>query len=349
VNGLKYLIWLCTRAEEESYIYSLGEGKAREHELNTEEAKGLLKMAGDFGVEYLFITGGGEPFMRPDILELIRYASSLGLKPYIKTNGYSINRDVAKELAKNNCQVIVSIAGMNKVDDWLRGKNAHKRSIDGALTCSKENILYSLSVINTKYVVNQIRDLVYLAQEVGSRGFSLAALIPQPICVDKQMERLKELEPTPEEHEQELNQIYALSKELNGKIRLLAYDIFYNRILKTKEPQLKLRSRCSLCHNLEDNHWLEVHDDGTFYGCSSLEFKVGHLKEDTLGKAIERIRNSPLVKRLSDPNNLKGKCKLCEFNRICGGCRARAFIYTGDMFASDPLCPYKPKEGRYDV
>lgn len=344
MEGLKYLVWMCTRAQESRYAYSLGDGRTSPEELDTDEAKRLLSMAADFGVENLFITGG-EPLLRRDVFELIEYASMLGLKLYIKTNGWAINdkREIAKNLASCNCKVIISIAGLEKVDDMLRGEKAYERSVNAALACSKQGILYSLSVMNTKYVVHQIQELVNLALELGSEGFSLACLIPQPICVEEQRTKLIPLEPSPEEHERELNEIYLLSKQLEGKIRLMPYDIFYNRILKTKEPWLVLKSRCSVCKNLEENEWLEMQDDGKAYGCGSLGLMVGDVRKDSLEGMMTRIRDSELVRRLADRSNLKGKCGDCEFNAICGGCRASAYIYTGDMFAADPHCPYKPK------
>ena len=39
---------------------------------------------------------------------------------------------------------------------------------------------------------------------------------------------------------------------------------------------------------------------------------------------------------------LKGKCGKCEFRKVCGGCRARAFEATGDFLAEEPLCSYQP-------
>jgi len=80
MSGLRYLIWACTRADEKTYAYSLGDGKASPEELNTEEAKRLLSMAADFGVENLFITGGGEPLIRKDILELIEFIIPEGIR-----------------------------------------------------------------------------------------------------------------------------------------------------------------------------------------------------------------------------------------------------------------------------
>ena len=344
MGRLEHFIWMCTRAEERRYAYSLGNGKASPEELNSDEARRLLDMATDFGVGALFITGG-EPLLRKDIFDLIEHASIHGLNLYLKTSGWAIsdNKEIAKTLASYNCKIIISIAGLEKVDNMLRGEEAYQRSINAASACSEQGILCSLSVVNTKYVVSQIQELVNLALEIGSAGFSLASLIPQPICADEQRTKLIPLEPSPEQHERELNEIYLLSKKLKGKISLLAYDIFYNRILKTRDPSLLLKSRCSACNNLVENEWLEVQDDGKAYGCSPLGLMFGDIRRDSLEVILARMRDSELLEKLADRSNLKGKCGICEFKSICGGCRARAYIYHGDMFAEDPYCPYKPK------
>jgi AdoMet-dependent heme synthase len=345
--GLKYLVWMCTRADERGYAYSLGNGRASDEELSADEAKSMLSRAADFGAEYVFVTGG-EPFLRKDILDLIRYASSRGLKLYLKTNGWAIARreEIARELALNNCKVIISIAGLKEVDNMLRGEEAYERSINAASICSEQGILYSLSVINTKHVVHQIKDLVNLAMEIGSEGFSLACLVPQPICAEEQRERLMPLEASAAEHEKELNDIYLLSKQLKGKIRLTPYDIFYNRIVKTREPNVILSNRCCLRTDLEENDWLEVQDDGKAYVCGPLGLAFGDVRKDSFDTIMSRIQESDLVRKLADPRNLKGKCGSCEFNIFCGGCRASAYIHNGDMFAEDPHCPYKPKGGK---
>lgn len=344
MGRLEHLVWMCTRAEEGRYTYSLGSGRASPEELNSSEAYRLLTMAVDFGVRAFFITGG-EPLLRKDIFDLMERASMLGLKLYLKTSGGAIsdNKEIARTLASYNCKVIISIAGPEKVDTMLRGEGAYQRSIKAASACSEQGILCSLSVVNTKYVVGHIQELVNLALELGSEGFSLASLIPQPICTEEQRTKLIPLEPSPAQHERELNEIYLLSKRLKGKINLLAYDIFYNRILKTREPSLVLKSRCSVCNNLTENEWLEIQDDGKAYGCSPLGLMFGDVRRDSLEVIMARMRNSELVKRLAERSNIKGKCGVCEFNPICGGCRAKAYIYYGDMFAEDPCCPYKPK------
>jgi len=52
--------------------------------------------------------------------------------------------------------------------------------------------------------------------------------------------------------------------------------------------------------------------------------------------------NSEVFLALRNFSNLKGKCGICEFRKVCGGCRARAYEATGDFLAEEPLCSYKP-------
>ncbi len=53
-------------------------------------------------------------------------------------------------------------------------------------------------------------------------------------------------------------------------------------------------------------------------------------------------RNSDLFKTLRDTTQREGKCGICEYQKVCGGSRSRAYALTGDFLASDPRCTYQP-------
>ena len=38
-----------------------------------------------------------------------------------------------------------------------------------------------------------------------------------------------------------------------------------------------------------------------------------------------------------------GRCGVCRFEAICGGCRARAYAETGSFLAEEPFCTYRPE------
>ncbi|MBI3763323.1 MAG: radical SAM/SPASM domain-containing protein, partial [Chloroflexi bacterium] len=61
---------------------------------------------------------------------------------------------------------------------------------------------------------------------------------------------------------------------------------------------------------------------------------------------VEAYRNHPMFKALRDPDQLKGKCHVCEYRVVCGGQRGRAFAITGDYLETDPACVYEPQMKR---
>jgi radical SAM protein with 4Fe4S-binding SPASM domain len=343
---LDHFIWSCTRAYPVKHAFCLADGKPLSNELTTAEAKAMLKKAAEFGVDNLFITGAGwtgEPLMRKDFIELIRYAAELKLSPYVKVTGWHFDRKVAKELAAANCKAIVCLSGLKETDAKLRGKGAFEDSINAAKLCKEFGIQFAISVINTKYVIDEVPALIDLAIELGARGFHLASLIPQPIDVENQLKLLGPLEPTPQQKEKQLEEIYELNKKVKDKILIVPYEMFNNRILKTKEPERQLRSTCSMCDNLVKNEWLEILEDGKAYACAPLNLEFGDIRTDSIQQITDRMRTSEKIKILADRTKLKGKCGICEFKPICGGCRARAFIYSKDPLNQDPACVYQPK------
>lgn len=343
---LDHFIWSCTRAYPVKYAYSLGDGKPLPNQLTTKEARALIEKAAEFGVDNFFITGAawtGEPLMRKDFLFLLKYAAEFKLSPYIKVTGWHFDRTVAKALADSECKAIVSFAGDKGTDALLRGKGAFKDSVAAAKLCKEFGVPFAISVINTKYVVGEVAVLVDLAIDLGAKAFHLASLIPQPICVEDQLRVLGPLEPSPRERENQLNEIYELNTKVGSQILIVPYEMFNNRLLKTKQPSLELQSMCSMCDNLTKYEWLEVLDDGKAYACAPLNLTFGDIRKDSVQEIMDRMRASREIRKLAARGNLKGKCGVCEFKGICGGCRARAYIYSKDNLNEDPMCVYKPK------
>jgi radical SAM protein with 4Fe4S-binding SPASM domain len=82
---------------------------------------------------------------------------------------------------------------------------------------------------------------------------------------------------------------------------------------------------------------------GVVSPCGYLEIDCGNVNEQHFKDIWEK---SPQFLRLRNPDELSGKCGLCEFVRVCGGCRARAYAATGDYMAEEPNCVYIPKPCR---
>ena len=76
--------------------------------------------------------------------------------------------------------------------------------------------------------------------------------------------------------------------------------------------------------------------------CGFLEIECGDLRQENFD--FKRIWDtSPFLQEIRDIDNYHGKCGICEYRHVCGGCRARAYSMTGDYLASEPFCTYLPQ------
>jgi radical SAM protein with 4Fe4S-binding SPASM domain len=92
---------------------------------------------------------------------------------------------------------------------------------------------------------------------------------------------------------------------------------------------------------IRDGHGIMfVSNQGDIYPAGFLPLPVGNVRNSHL---VDVYRNAPIFQALHNPSTFKGKCGVCEYRTLCGGSRARAFAYTGDPLASDPFCPYEPR------
>jgi radical SAM protein with 4Fe4S-binding SPASM domain len=96
----------------------------------------------------------------------------------------------------------------------------------------------------------------------------------------------------------------------------------------------------------DGNGFVFVSHIGQIFPSGFLPVSAGNVRKDRL---VDVYRHSDLFCALRDPDQLTGKCGLCEYKTVCGGCRARAYAVTGDYLAADPYCAYVPKRAEGQV
>jgi radical SAM protein with 4Fe4S-binding SPASM domain len=89
----------------------------------------------------------------------------------------------------------------------------------------------------------------------------------------------------------------------------------------------------------DGNGIMFVSSNGTVFPSGFLPLPVGDVRTDD---PVALYRSHPVFTGLRDVNQFKGRCGRCEYVEVCGGSRARAYAWTGDVLESDPLCPYVP-------
>jgi len=319
-----------------------------EGELTTQECFDLVDQILEVGNPILILTGG-EPLCRPDFLQIAEYAANKGLRVVLGTNGTLLTDEIAAQLKA----VPVSRIGISldfpkaELQDEFRGKEgAYDAAMQGVAAARKAGIEVQINSTVTKLNVDYLEDLLSLALEAGAVAFHPFLLVPTG-----RGKGLEAVELSPERYEQTLNWIYDKQQQLGDRIFFKPTDApHYLRIVKQRQrqdcgvkPQNKTGNNAKNritrgC--LAGTGFCFVSSRGKVKGCGYLDVEAGDIKKDGFA---EVWNNSPLFQSLRNLANLKGKCGVCEYKRICGGCRARAYEATGDYLQAEPYCIYQPR------
>ena len=318
--------------------------------LGTEETKHVVDEIYDFGASYLGL-GGGEPLMRRDLPEIISYAKKIGLNVSLLTSGYFLDDKIFDNLVRNGVRISLSIDGADDINDAIRGKGAYATAVSAMEKSSRAGLLDCLVATITKVDVDlhnitpeDMEHVIKLAQEYGARWMVIHGFIP----FNRKKEHLAKA-PSPQQYEKIWNDVYDLSLKYKGKPEVNVYCTFYARVAKQRgmpnfDDWFKnfFLGKCAIA-----GKYMSVIENGDVIPCSFNDrIRLGTVKEKRLEQIWDELQKSDFVLNLNDRSNLKGKCGVCEYRELCGGCRTRAEMYTGDMFASDPACGYVPRSLR---
>jgi radical SAM protein with 4Fe4S-binding SPASM domain len=78
--------------------------------------------------------------------------------------------------------------------------------------------------------------------------------------------------------------------------------------------------------------------NGDIYPSGFAPYKLGNVRERNI---VDIYRNHSVLKMIRD-GRFRGRCGYCEFRDLCGGSRARAYVFSGDILGEDPACNYSP-------
>jgi len=345
VPALRLLAWETTRRCNLSCLHcrAVAEDHLYPDELTTEEGEALLKDVATLGPAVIILTGG-EPLLRPDIFHLARFGADLGLRMVMAVNGTLLTQDIARRLKEAGIKRLsISIDGPDAAShDAFRGQiGAFAGALAGIEAAKKAGLNFQINTTVTRSNLPQLEALAQLAVKLGAVGLHIFLLVP----TGRGRALLSEII-TAAEYEDVLNWFAEQKGNLPLELKATCAPHYYRVIRqKAKEKGEKIEF---VTHGLDavtkgclgGQGFAFVSHVGQVQPCGYLELSAGNVKE----KPFSRIwRESELFQRLRNPDLLKGKCGACEFRRVCGGCRARAFEVFGDELAEEPLCLYQPQ------
>ena len=338
--------WRCTIACDSNCVHCLSAGKnAFPDEVETNDAIRIVDQVHKFGAGFFGITGG-QPLLRKDLFIVLDHAASLGLNTSIITDGRKLDEKAIKHILKNNTKISVSIDGNQKTNDIIRGEGAYAAAVTAIERFSKAGLLNVLvyTFANKGEVTNaneeDIIHVLELAKKYGARWVVFHGFIPY----SNDKNSLK-ADLTPEQYEWVCNKLFDLTAKYNGKPGINVYIPFYARVAKQRGiPDYDewwsrfFLGRCFF------GKFMSIAENGDVIPCSYNDvYRVGNVKKKELKQIWNDIQKSDFFNKVKDKNNLKGKCGVCEYKNVCGGCRTAALFYTGDILGSDPRCGYIPK------
>jgi MoaA/NifB/PqqE/SkfB family radical SAM enzyme len=337
-------MWELTRACKLSCLHcpAGAQQKRSQAELSTYEAYKTIDQIAALAPEELIMTGG-DPLERGDLLQLIDYAQRRRIRPSLSVTATAglTGSMIGKLRANGLGSMAIS------VDSAARDRFDRGRRVPGLFTSTLMAIRWVRTAalpleINTLVTRDNVEELDTIASLVGdldARRWNV--YFPVPIGPSKQLPAL-----TAGEAENAFGRLAEISER--GRFIVRAFEApQYGRYLTQKairedpaRPGDGLTALAACAAPLDRRDILFISHTGEVSISPFLPLGAGNVRYQPL----PALYRSDILAALRDDDNLRGTCGRCEFKRICGGSRARAFAISGDPFATDPLCAYLPAE-----
>ena len=349
------VVWNVTRRCNLKCVHCYAHARDEEFsgELSTSEGKAVLDDLAAFGSPVVLFSGG-EPLVRPDLIELAEYAVGKGMRAVISTNGTLINRRIAGDLKKVGLSYVgISLDGLDEVNDRFRGvKGAFRKAMDGITACQDAGIKVGLRFTMNRLNAQEIPGIFDLLEKHDIPRVCFYHLVYAGRGSDLMKEDLSHQE-TREAVDLIIDRTAGLFERGKAK-EVLTVDnhadgpYLYLRMLRENSPRA-----AEVLALLQMN---EGNSSGRGIGCISWDgsvhadqfwrhYSFGNVKERNFSEIWTDLSN-PLMKRLKDKKPyVKGRCAECKWLQICGGnFRVRAEAATGDLWACDPACYLSDEE-----
>jgi radical SAM protein with 4Fe4S-binding SPASM domain len=223
------------------------------------------------------------------------------------------------------------------------------RQVPGAFAAAIESLAYAregglpfqINTTVTRHNRHDLADMVRLAIRLGAAAWDVFMLVPTG--------RGKvQMEVTPEEYEETLQFVYEVSQTAPIPVKMTCAP-HYKRVQLQKRRREARAGRTPTgpaphgpgfsrgC--MAGVGFCFVSHIGEVGGCGYLPLLAGNVRQTSL---VEIYRESPLFKSIRDVSLLQGRCGICEYRVLCGGCRARALGASGNYLGEEPFCTYQP-------
>jgi radical SAM protein len=359
------VIWEATQACDLACVHcrASAQPERNSHELSTEQGYRLLDEIRSFadataaaakpahagghpfgaGEPPLMVFTGGDPLKRPDLFDLLRYSAKIGLRTNVTPSATPLLTAEAIDRFKE--------AGVSRMAISLDGPDAATHDEFRGIPGTFDRALFALrhardigldtqfQTTVTKRNMARLPEMAEIVKEVRSKMWSLFFLIVTGRALEND-------DLTAEEYEKVFAFMYELSKTAPFGVKTteaMHYRRYVAQRAKAEHGLTENESAKGVAWRTagvsDGKGFVFVSHTGEVFPSGFLPVSAGNVLRDRL---TDVYRNSELFRDLRDTDQRGGKCGLCEYRKICGGSRSRAYAFTGDYQAEDPRCTYQP-------
>lgn len=343
---LKWMAWELTSQCNMSCVHcrSSSEINSSAGKFSLEASEKLLNDIAEFASPVIVLSGG-EPLLRDDLFVIAKMGTDKGFRMAMATNGLLVTDDICRNITESGIRIVsMSLDGATKdVHDNFRGQHgAFDAAVKAAELFNKHGIKIIINSSFTKRNQKYIGDTFRLAKNIGAYAWYMFLIVP----TGRGEEIMQELV-SKEDYEEILRWHYELERgEENILVRPTCAPQYYRVWHDISKKEGKSTERRSLSFStgggkgcIAAQSILFVNSDGDVLPCSYFPVSAGNVFEKPLKEIWE---HSDLFNDLRDFRKYEGKCGVCKYIGVCGGCRARSYAVTGSYLAEEPYCEYIP-------
>ncbi len=345
---LKWLAWEITRRCNLHCVHcrSSSELEVKEHpDFTTEEGKRIIDDISSFA-KPVVVLSGGEPLLRDDWQELASYGTEKGLRMCLATNGTLVTPEVCHRIKDAGIRMVsLSLDGSTADihDNFRNQPGAFEGTMNAARLFRESGISFLINSSFTKRNQPDVPNVYRLAKELGATAWYMFMIVPTGRGEDIMEELI-----SPEDYEELLKWHYEMEKnEHDLLVRPTCAPHYYRvRMQLAKKEGERIEHRSLKFSTGGSKGCLAgqliclIDVDGNVLPCSYFPLAAGNIREKSLREIWD---SSSLFRELRDFSSYKGRCGVCEYIRVCGGCRARAYAVSGDYLQEEPFCNYQPR------
>jgi radical SAM protein len=321
-------------------------------ELSAAEAKRLIDEVAALKAP-VFVLTGGDPLKRPDIFELVDYASSHGVRISLTPSATPLltKEAIARLKACGLARLAISLDGPTAEvhDAFRRVPGSYEWTLRAVRWAREIGLPVQINTTITRRNLPYLDSTIALMEQLDIVLWSVFFLVPTGRGATTDLI-------SAEEFEQVFDKLYETSHRVKFDIKSTEAQHYRRFLLQRRTEEKRKGSTLPLTPMLgtttpdgigraprginDGKGFVFISHLGEVFPSGFLPVSAGNLRKLSL---TELYRHSPLFVSLRDSRNLKGKCGICEFREVCGGSRARAHALTGDVFAEEPCCTWQPK------